>query len=113
MSGRSVTVTVQADGGRPSMAAATEVAAYRIAMEAITNAVRHADARRCDVRISRNGALRIEICDDGSGLPDHPATGVGLRSMRERAAELGGRCTIERAPEGGTVVRATLPLEVR
>jgi signal transduction histidine kinase len=112
-SGQAVGVTVEADAVLPVMSAATEVAAYRIAMEAITNAVRHAAARRCQVRISKDGELRLEICDDGSGIPEHPVAGVGLVSMQERAAELGGSCTIARGPQGGTVVTAALPLELR
>jgi two-component system, NarL family, sensor kinase len=53
----------------------------------------------------------LEITDDGIGLPDERAAGVGLVSMRERAAELGGRCAVERIPAGGTRVLVRLPLE--
>jgi two-component system, NarL family, sensor kinase len=112
-SGQSVTVSVEAPNDLPKVSAATEVAAYRIVTEAIANVVRHAAARTCHVRISSDRALRIEVEDDGRGIPDHPDVGVGLRSMRERAAELGGQCSIERSPDGGTIVRAALPLETR
>jgi two-component system, NarL family, sensor kinase len=97
----------------PPLPAAVEVAAYRIATEAMTNVVRHAHATRCDVRLSLNGGLVLEVEDDGSGLPAGCRAGVGLYSMRERAAELGGSCTVAGRPGGGTVVRALLPLEVR
>jgi signal transduction histidine kinase len=103
-------LSVDAPERLPSLPAAVEVAAYRIAQEALTNVVRHAGARRCVIRLSLGGALELEITDDGMGLPaDHPA-GVGLTSMRERAAELGGTCAIEALPGGGTRVLARLPL---
>jgi two-component system, NarL family, sensor kinase len=74
--------------------AAVEVAAYRIALEAMTNTVRHAAATEATVRVSVDGALHLEISDNGIGLPAAYQAGVGIRSMRERAAELGGRATI-------------------
>jgi signal transduction histidine kinase len=96
----------------PALPAAVEVAAYRIAAEALTNTVQHAAAHTCDLTVSVDpgaNAVLVEVCDDGCGLtPDRPA-GVGLGSMRERAAELGGRCDIDATPHGGTRVRATLP----
>ena len=73
--------------------AAVEVAAYRIASEALTNAVRHAGARRCDITLTADEALTVEVTDDGRGLPDDPIPGIGLSSMRERAEELGGSFT--------------------
>jgi len=54
--------------------------------------------------------LQLEVTDDGVGLPRDLRAGVGLTSMRERAAELGGACVIENLPTGGTRVRAELPL---
>ncbi len=90
--------------------AAVEVAAYRIAIEAVTNAVRHAQATRCDVRISLPDALVVEIADDGIGLPDDYRPGVGLISMRERAEELGGTLIAEALPGAGTRLRACLPV---
>ncbi len=90
--------------------AAVEVAAYRIALEAMTNVVRHSGAERATVRITVDGALTLEVADDGVGLPDGYRAGVGVGSMRERAAELGGRCTVAANSPHGTVVRASLPL---
>jgi two-component system NarL family sensor kinase len=95
----------------PPLPAAVEVAAYRIGLEAMTNAARHAHARRCDVRIHVDGDLRVEVSDDGDGLPRDAQPGVGLGSMRERAAEVGGTWTIAGRPGGGTTVCARLPLE--
>jgi signal transduction histidine kinase len=51
------------------------------------------------------------VADDGKGIPAGAAAGVGLVSLRERAAELGGRCSVECPPDGGTVVRAVLPAD--
>ncbi|HEV3480034.1 MAG TPA: sensor histidine kinase [Gaiellaceae bacterium] len=95
----------------PPLPAAVEVAAYRIAIEALTNVMGHARARACSITLAANDALELEIADDGRGLPDTRRAGVGIGSMRERAAELGGMCTIEPRPQGGTTVRARLPLE--
>jgi two-component system NarL family sensor kinase len=59
------------------------------------------------------GALQLEIADNGDGLPDAFRAGVGISSMRERAAELGGHCSVEALVPHGTRVRATIPLEIR
>jgi signal transduction histidine kinase len=103
-------VRVDADG-IPALPAAVEVAAYRIVSEALSNAVRHAGASLCTVRLSADGLLHVEVWDDGRGLPDKISRGVGLDSMTERAAELGGSCVIE-SSDSGTRVRAELPLTV-
>ena len=55
--------------------------------------------------------MSLEVIDDGCGVPEEHPVGVGLTSMRERAAELGGTCVIEAAPGGGTRVYTELPLE--
>ncbi|MGH3912127.1 MAG: sensor histidine kinase, partial [Pseudonocardiaceae bacterium] len=67
-------------------------------------------ATTCQVMVHRNGMLRVEIIDDGTGIASSARAGVGLRSMRERAAELGGNCRIGAAPGGGTSVCLELPL---
>jgi signal transduction histidine kinase len=103
-------VTVTADGELPPLGAATAVAAYRIATEAVTNALRHAAARHCNVRVGCNGVLEIDVEDDGRGIPEGAPAGTGLQSMRDRAAELGGYCSVEAKPGGGTRVHARLPL---
>jgi signal transduction histidine kinase len=107
-----VRVSVEAPKQLPPLPAAVEVAAYRIALEAINNAERHAAARTCIVRVALDeaaAALRLEIVDDGRGIGEERGAGVGLSSMRERAAELGGWCTVEPLVSGGTRVRAHLP----
>lgn len=95
----------------PSLSAAVEVAAYRIALEAMTNAARHAGAQTCTVHLQAEDAhLTLAVADDGRGLETNGRYGVGLHSMRERAEELGGRLSIESGEKGGTQVTAVLPL---
>jgi two-component system, NarL family, sensor kinase len=104
-------VTVDADGDIEPLPAAVEVAALHIVLESLTNVVRHANARRCGVRLRREPAsLRIDIDDDGRGLPTAYRAGVGLASIRERAAQLGGTASITAGTGGGTSVHAVLPL---
>ncbi|MCW5852985.1 MAG: sensor histidine kinase, partial [Anaerolineae bacterium] len=111
-SGQPVRVSIEAPSVLPTLPAAVEVAVYRIALEALTNTTRHAHAHTCVIRLALipADALEVEIVDDGVGLsPDHRA-GVGLTSMRERAEELGGSCSIESGVRGGTRVVARIPL---
>jgi signal transduction histidine kinase len=94
-------------------AAAVEVAAYRIASEALANVARHARAAGCRVELTRDAdrALVVTVTDDGVGIAPGAPAGVGLVSLRERAAELGGRCSVQCPADGGTVVRAILPVD--
>ncbi|MFI6815412.1 histidine kinase [Nonomuraea sp. NPDC050328] len=89
-----------------------ELAAYRIVLEALTNVRRHARAGWACARVLREGAaLRVEVLDDGIGLAEGVTAGVGLTSMHERAAEVGGTCHVAARPGGGTSVAAFLPLQ--
>lgn len=91
--------------------AAVEVAAYRIACEAITNVVRHAGASTCTTRLAQaDAALTITVCDDGVGVRSVTEPGIGMTSMRERAEELGGTLDVARTDTAGTRVTATLPI---
>ncbi len=94
----------------PALPAAVEMAAYRIATEVLTNIARHAHASRTRLMLRCGGDLQVEICDDGNSNGAGWHTGVGLASMAERAAELGGSCAAGPAPSGGGMVRAALPL---
>ncbi|MFD0672852.1 histidine kinase [Cohnella sp. GCM10027633] len=101
----------------PELRAAVEVAAYRILTESMVNVVKHAEASACKVKlyIDDVNRLRIEVSDDGIGAAIGQAGvgltgGIGMHSMRERAAEIGGECGIERPAAGGTRVWAILPL---
>jgi signal transduction histidine kinase len=106
-----VQVRVDAPEPFPDLPAAVEVAAYRIALEALANVVRHAHASTCTMRLLiDDDALTVEVQDDGSGLPRNVHAGVGINAMRERATELGGSCTVETLATGGTRVLAGLPL---
>ncbi|MCB1038540.1 MAG: hypothetical protein KDA94_03255 [Acidimicrobiales bacterium] len=106
--GEPMQVTVDA-GELPSLPAAVEVAAYRIATEAVTNSARHSGTDRVRVQIDRDGdVLRIRVRDGGTANGEW-VPGVGLSSMRERASEVAG--TIDIAADGhGSQVRALLPL---
>jgi signal transduction histidine kinase len=112
--GEGTGVRITLDTGQlTDLPAAVEVAAFRITVEAVNNAVRHSGAQNCKVRleIDTPGQLLVEVRDDGTG--DGPwQAGVGLLAMRERAAELDGTLTAGPGPDGG-MVRACFPLPVR
>jgi signal transduction histidine kinase len=103
-------ITIDAPEQLPPLPAAVEVATYRIIQEGLTNVVRHAQARSCAVRLALGDGLEVEVKDDGVGLPKGIRAGVGLTSMRERTAELGGTCQIDSTLGVGTCIRASLPL---
>ncbi len=113
-------ITVEGpEGGLPKLTAAVEVNAYRIALEGLTNSTRHSKAQHCTIRFTieeqkQNGeakrALVVQISDDGTGMPKQYRAGVGIRSMRERAEELGGQLLITPGNPHGTQVSAWLPL---
>ncbi|UUZ90071.1 histidine kinase [Paenibacillus sp. P25] len=112
-------IELQAPPSLPALPAAVEVAAYRIVTEGLANVLKHSKATVCTVRLqmSQQDRLIVEVTDNGTGLHHYPHPqpaagkgGIGLVSLRERAAELGGQCTIERTEQGGTRVSAILPL---
>lgn len=105
-----VQFTMDAPDPLVALPAAVEVAASRIAVEALTNVHRHARARHCTVRLRCGSALELDITDDGAGLRPGQLPGVGLVAMRERAAELGGTLVLDSQPGRGTHVTARLPL---
>jgi signal transduction histidine kinase len=90
-----------------------EAAAYQIALEALSNAYRHSGGQAARVRLGVDAAgseLSIEIADDGDGICPSAPPGVGIRSMHDRAAAVNGTLMITSPPDGGTAVRAVLPL---
>lgn len=98
-----------------TLPAACEVAAFRIVSESLNNVARHATASHCRVAIvvHEGSTIDVTIDDDGSGCVEINAErsiGIGLRSMIERAAEVGGSLRIGRSPLGGTRVHACLPI---
>jgi signal transduction histidine kinase len=97
-----------------TLPAGVESAVYRIASEAVTNVVRHAAATRADVRARLvDGAVVLSIDDDGCGFGADVTTGVGLRSMHDRAAETGGALEVDSDPGRGTQVTAVIPVQRR
>lgn len=109
--GSGPSIVLEVDGPLPALPAAVEVVAYRIATEAMANVVRHAGATMCIVRLAvdRDGLI-VEVSDDGRGIDPDAESGVGLRSIDERAAEVGGEVDLIARPGGGAIVRARLPL---
>ena len=106
-----LSVRLRVEDELDQLPAAVEVAAYRIVGEALANVSRHARATTCDVVVRRGRALVVEVGDDGVGILARRPGGVGLDSMRERAAELGGECDlVDRTPQG-TLVRVRLPFQ--
>jgi two-component system NarL family sensor kinase len=104
-----VRVIIEAPESLPTLPSSVEVAAYRIAAEALTNVVRHSDAKLASVRLTTDdGALKMIIADNGSSNgPWSP--GLGLTSIQLRASEVGGACEAGPTAEGGRVT-AILPL---
>lgn len=90
-----------------------ELVVFRVAQEALTNTLRHADASSADLRLRRDGA-RVELLvrDDGRGV-DGMVPGAGIAGMHERALLLDGTCDIRTRPEGGTEVRLRIAIEER
>ncbi|MCC5574915.1 hypothetical protein IMZ11_04590 [Microtetraspora sp. AC03309] len=120
--GSSPPAVVRTEGESAELPSAVELAAYRIVQECLTNVRKHAGALSVLVSLRRDpSCLVVRVSDDGRGPAAGPASGtlraepptgsgMGLASMRERAAELGGICVIGPAPGGGTIVEAVLPL---
>jgi signal transduction histidine kinase len=108
--GLAATLTVRGDP--VPVAAGVALSAYRIAQEAITNAVKHADgATTVAVEITWTPyRLQIAVTDDGHGRPAGAPGGFGLAGMRERAALCGGTATAGPRPGGGWAVEATIPV---
>jgi PAS domain S-box-containing protein len=107
------TVTAEIDGEEPALAREQKVHLFRITQEAVANAQKHAHARRVRVDFRwRAAGLRLEVADDGRGMPETVSIGVGLRSMRDRAAILGGEVSWTCPSEGGTRVVLEVPLAV-
>jgi signal transduction histidine kinase len=105
-------IRVRVDGARPEVLRDGKIATelYRIAQEAVTNSVKHAQASTITIRIEGTTAVtRLQITDDGVGIA-HPESGngSGLRIMRYRAASIGASLSVERGTTGGTVVTCTI-----
>jgi len=111
-----IDVTVEADPDMPRLPPPIETAVFRIAQEAVSNVLSHADAGQVRVRLSAGSELQLEIEDDGVGFdsmrPARPdgRQHMGLFGIRERTAALGGEARVESTPGKGTRVSVTIPL---
>ena len=95
---------------------ATATHLYRIAQEAVRNAVQHGKCKRVGITLSESGGVvRLTIEDDGVGLPESPLAGpgLGIRIMAHRASMIGGTFSLEPAPTGGTIMICSLPKVTR
>jgi signal transduction histidine kinase len=89
-----------------------ELTAYRVVQEGLTNVVRHARARRATVTVRRvDHDLLVSVRDDGASNRGVDGSGFGLRGMRERVQSMGGSFAAGRAPEGGWLVEARIPVD--
>jgi signal transduction histidine kinase len=105
-------------GGLDDLGEAMNLGIYRLIQEGLTNAHKHAAAKRVDISLRRSdasdadGSVELLISDDGRGMNDNAAIGgYGIRGMRERVEMLGGRFAIESLPGRGTTIHVTLPLQ--
>ena len=109
-----VEVRARIADGLPALTREVELVVYRVAQEGLTNVIRHADARHCQVALhGADGAIVLTITDDGVGLPPREALddGNGVIGMRERALLVGGRLDLRPGPGAGTQVVLEIPLE--
>jgi signal transduction histidine kinase len=106
-----VDVRFHAAAQLPQLGAQREAAIYRVAQEALNNALRHSGASAICVSLSATRRrVVLEVTDHGRGFAaEGPSGGLGLASMRERAAAAGGRLTVRSGPGEGTLVRLDLP----
>jgi two-component system, NarL family, sensor histidine kinase UhpB len=107
-----LTVTQQIDDDLADLDPETELVVYRVAQEALTNVARHSGSDRASLSVrGRPGELVLTVSDEGRGLPGGEQPGAGIRGMRERAALIGGRLTVE-TPPGGRGCEVTLAVSV-
>jgi len=101
----------QLDGHLPPLSPEAELVIYRVAQEALTNAIRHAGARRLSIALRQtDGSVALTVRDDGRGLPKQPRE-RGLRGMRERARLIDADLAINSSPGQGTEVRLNVPTQ--
>lgn len=106
-----ITTELITDGEAMSPFMDYDVALLRVAQSALANVRLHSQAQRVRATLSYSSdEVRLDIVDDGVGFDQREAGGFGLRSMRDRLAELGGTLVVESAPGDGTAVAATLPI---
>jgi two-component system sensor histidine kinase UhpB len=102
----------KAEGQLTDLGGDAQLVVYRVAQEALSNAVRHSEARQVSVTLRRrqDGGVSLDVTDDGRGFAfDESEGGLGIAGMRERALLIGGELTIESRPEHGTAVHLIVP----
>lgn len=102
----------KSEGDVSSLDNDTQLVVYRVAQEALSNAMRHSEASRVQVALRRrgDGGVSLDVTDDGRGFAfDQSESGLGIAGMRERALLIGGELTIESRPGHGTAVHLTVP----
>jgi two-component system, NarL family, sensor histidine kinase UhpB len=106
-----ITIERRIDGSLPPLHADAELVVYRVAQEALTNVLRHADCREARLELRRvEGAVQLEVSDAGRGFdPGRISESAGIRGMRERALLVGAALDIESRPRVGTTVRLRVP----
>jgi signal transduction histidine kinase len=105
-----IEATIRVDGGLPPLGMATDVVLLRAAQEAFTNIRKHSQANTVAVALSSiDCGVRLSVADNGIGLSDGYAEGFGLRGMRARAAQVGGKMSVTPTPGGGTTVTVEVP----
>ncbi|MGW4518476.1 sensor histidine kinase [Streptomyces sp. NPDC004393] len=110
--GRPLDVTISAPDRLPPLPAAVEVAAYRVAVEAVTNIARHSDGATASLTLELPDAVSLRVSVADTGRCAEPWTpGVGIQSMHERVEQIGGTLTIHATPQGATIT-ADLPLAI-
>jgi signal transduction histidine kinase len=116
LAGRTYGASVRVEAGElPQLDGLRETVLYRVAQEAISNALRHSGSPEVQVRLSaRQRSVVLQVVDHGSGFdPAGPHAGVGLSSMRERAGSVAGSLTVRSRPGGPTTVRLSVPVPQR
>jgi two-component system sensor histidine kinase UhpB len=107
-----IEASIATDGDFSNLGDDAQLVVYRVAQEALSNAARHSDAGRVEVRLRRleGGGVELAVADDGRGFAfDESEGGLGIAGMRERALLIGGELTIESRPGRGTTIRLVVP----
>lgn len=109
-----IALDIDVEGEWQRLTPEAEITLFRIAQESLTNVMRHSGSTRAQIRLTRNGGIKLQVIDEGRGLPGHiqstnsSSVGVGILGMRERLKQLGGSLRIA-STATGTTVEARLP----
>jgi signal transduction histidine kinase len=104
-------VELNVEGKSVALPPGVDLTAYRLIQEGLTNAIKHADATRAEVRVRYSGDhIELSVSDDGNGRPGSAGGGHGLIGMRERVSVYGGELEAGPGPDGGFRLHATLPV---